>query len=769
MKNENHAMSSKTFSVLTTLALVFSAVGAFPLVAGACVPPPCNNNTSQTIVSDTATSPSVLVSLPLNVRWTASIDSGAAWIWGENPVADPVAGATETFTRTFNITGAPLGATLDIAADNGYSVSVNGISTYADPEEFNYQLPGTVENDVTHDGQDSYTIPASDLKTGENTITFTVTNMPQVNGTNDTNPGGLLYKLVVNQNECQTPPPTTATVVATKVVCNSEADLPNWGNGGADITADTAANYVAQHPNCHLQSGWNFQWAPNGTTNPGDNNTDAAGSPWLTFGPTNSSGVASVQITPADGNTWFREILKPDFINFSGWVKNDNNPTEQDAISAEMYCNNDVLNYDNYDWINPVVAGQTYYCVAFNAPKVPSCSLTDGKDGWYGVYYNYPSTNIGMELPNAQWGTTYGNPLGANGASWTANWYDSQFARFSQVDSNLMFGPSWFPFDGSKAEEITNGHDYHFGAHWAAKVTAPSTNDYAYTLSSDDDVWVYVDGALVVDNSGVHPSSPVPGNIHLTAGTHTVDVYFAERHTVESEMSFAFTDSSLVIKPYSSDCTPVVPPTCPQGQTGTYPNCVPVNPPIVCQTGFHLVENQCVANPPTDPVCTENQHLDDHVCVENHSENPPSNPSIGGGGGGGGGGSFGGRRHDVNGLFGGGQVLGASTGPMCEEYIKSYIKLGGKNDPEDVKRLQTFLNEFMGAGLTISGTYDQATFDWVKKFQSMHDQSVLAPWANAGLPTGGPTGYVYKTTKRWINLLKCPELWPTLGSIPSLR
>jgi len=128
----------------------------------------------------------------------------------------------------------------------------------------------------------------------------------------------------------------------------------------------------------------------------------------------------------------------------------------------------------------------------------------------------------------------------------------------------------------------------------------------------------------------------------------------------------------------------------------------------------------------------------------------------------------GGRRHDVSGLFGtgGGSVLGASTedeGLMCEPYLKEYIKLGGNNNSEEVKKLQIFLNQFFELNNPVTGVYGPITYGMVKKFQAHQEAGTLAPWASAGVPTDGPTGYVYKTTKRWINILKCPEM---LASTP---
>src|SRR5262249_50056991 len=57
-------------------------------------------------------------------------------------------------------------------------------------------------------------VPASDLQTGPNTITITVTNQQLTDAeggpaaaTPDNNPGGLIFNLTVNEKDCGQPPP----------------------------------------------------------------------------------------------------------------------------------------------------------------------------------------------------------------------------------------------------------------------------------------------------------------------------------------------------------------------------------------------------------------------------------------------------------------------------------------------------------------------------------------------------------------------------------
>ena len=114
-----------------------------------------------------------------------------------------------------------------------------------------------------------------------------------------------------------------------------------------------------------------------------------------------------------------------------------------------------------------------------------------------------------------------------------------------------------------------------------------------------------------------------------------------------------------------------------------------------------------------------------------------------------------------------GDVLGAST--CSEEYLSSYIKYGAQNDPVEVTKLQAFLNKYINAGLALNGFYGDETRSAVNAFQRTQSAFVLQPWVDAGLMENidTPTGYVYKTTRRWINILECPSLMPVLP-VPQL-
>ena len=158
------------------------------------------------------------------------------------------------------------------------------------------------------------------------------------------------------------PPPEYVNIYAHKIVCENEIDLPNWGDGGPHITATTAEYFVNNNQSCHLASGWDFEWAQSGVSNPGDNIIGPAGSGWTTFGPTDSNGLTSISIDNVSGDRlWLREVMQEGYFPFSG-----DTTAPRDNVSAEMYCHQDVLNYDNYDYVLNPQLGQNYYCVAFN-------------------------------------------------------------------------------------------------------------------------------------------------------------------------------------------------------------------------------------------------------------------------------------------------------------------------------------------------------------------------------------------------------------------
>jgi len=206
--------------------------------------------------------------------------------------------------------------------------------------------------------------------------------------------------------------------------------------------------------------------------------------------------------------------------------------------------------HNNYVFRDISVGGTTSTSQFFDIPgecaPIPECQFVPGS-GWWGEYFNYSVTHPDMEV----------DPYpGPSASPLDHDWYWDQYKTHEQIDANLEFATSmWFPYDGTIYEDKEGfAHDYHFGMHWRAKVTAPSDGNYSYELASDDDSWIMKDGLVIVNNSGTHAAFTKIGNIFLAAGDSVVELYFAERHTVESGFSFKFTDPTLVITPWPEGC-----------------------------------------------------------------------------------------------------------------------------------------------------------------------------------------------------------------------
>lgn len=132
--------------------------------------------------------------------------------------------------------------------------------------------------------------------------------------------------------------------------------------------------------------------------------------------------------------------------------------------------------------------------------------------------------------------------------------------------------------------------------------------------------------------------------------------------------------------------------------------------------------------------------------------------------------------NDGGGWFGGGagQVLGASVsvgqasvstgqvlGVSCGLYMDQHLRKGSaKNKPDQVTKLQQFLNKGGFGKFAPTGTFGPLTEAAAKAFQSKYADEILKPWS-----LSGPTGLVYLTTIRQLNLLECPELMLPLPAL----
>lgn len=167
-----------------------------------------------------------------------------------------------------------------------------------------------------------------------------------------------------------------------------------------------------------------------------------------------------------------------------------------------------------------------------------SCDTdSSGSSGFYGMYYN-----LTEDMPDM-------GKLKSNEKIAEENgWYDDKYFSFSRIDKNLEFGGKFFPVNEGKA-----GDPFYFAVHWKAVAAVPKDGNYVFSMTSDDDSWLFIDNKLEINNGGIHGSKKKKQNIFLSSGYHTVDIYFAERARGNSYFTF-IPDSQIIFSPPAGVC-----------------------------------------------------------------------------------------------------------------------------------------------------------------------------------------------------------------------
>jgi fibro-slime domain-containing protein len=130
----------------------------------------------------------------------------------------------------------------------------------------------------------------------------------------------------------------------------------------------------------------------------------------------------------------------------------------------------------------------------------------------------------------------------------------------NSVDEPAVFqfhDSSFFPIDGQLLGNQGRNHNFHFTLEVHAHFTYGGGESFAFT--GDDDLWLFLNGALVIDLGGVHGAQP--GDVSLddvaeaigleVGGVYNFDLFFAERHTTES--NFRITTSIAFLPPKEGD------------------------------------------------------------------------------------------------------------------------------------------------------------------------------------------------------------------------
>jgi len=650
-----------------------------------------------------------------------TLGSAAKWIWSTFKITNPSVDEPKVFVKKFNLDTIPSSASIEVAADNGFILEVNGI-----------EVVNEITNEFNYGATKSYTI--SNLVIGENTIRMTVKNFAYNTEDPELNPAGALYKLHIINSSCSDIPDICPNINGYQTKAPKGYEVDDNGDCVKSLVCD---------PNVNLIQNGDFE------------------NPILPFN--SMSFVKDITVKPNSILKWLVSWVVPQTTGTLGLEI-------QNHIAGDPYSGSQ---HAELDGDHPVTIWQ-------DIPTIPGTT--------YKLDFAYSPrqgrTAADNEITVRIDGGILGGILSAVGLSSGTNW-TSESRTFVATGNT------------TKVEFTDTGTDTSFGGYLDnVGLYCQTEEDHLYvttnpatSITSNSTVVNGTNGDIVATNEafwwGTTPGGPfVPAPLDASAQYPSGWVgAFATTQDLSVGGAFSLPLGSLNPNTsYYFVAWSFVDGVWYPGDVLTFTTLPVVNNDYICSDGLDndgdgFIDGQdpgCDSETDNDEtnasseLCTDDSANNfgsllpciydtgtTDLCpnIEGTQEVLPSGKILRNGS------CVSRQRSGSISTLTEGRVLGAST--SCGIYLNKYIKLGDKNnDKNEVIKLQEFLNEYLGLNLVVDGFYGLKTYNAVKAFQLKHQSEVLSPWVGVGKlkKENDPTGYVYKTTQRWINMIKCPEL-----------
>jgi fibro-slime domain-containing protein len=206
-----------------------------------------------------------------------------------------------------------------------------------------------------------------------------------------------------------------------------------------------------------------------------------------------------------------------------------------------------------------ITMSATYYTIAetdhdmnfFPSPTVFSNEVqnTLGPDGLpvlntpaYGCTSGcYPGTVPGDLTASGE--ITWWSPgLNKGGAGGVSDVIETGTGTITLPYSNATF----FPPNGTGPNDLSGFQ----AAVFSTTLVVPSPETISFNFGADDVAFVYLDGSIVCDLGGAHPNTPgTCTSSSLTAGNHTLELFYADIRTTHAELTFSVTTAGIAGSP----------------------------------------------------------------------------------------------------------------------------------------------------------------------------------------------------------------------------